>query len=122
MAVWEILAPKYKNIHHKKWKNAAIITIGPEWKDEVDQAEFNEKKFDYGTKLAVSAITNILTENIAEAKCPADWWQHFKKRWFPFWALKKFPVKYKTIDIFRLYPMATLQDKNAIFKYKTREE
>ena len=28
-------------------------------------------------------------------KCewPADWWQHFKKRWFPRWALRRWPVR-----------------------------
>jgi len=25
---------------------------------------------------------------------PADWWQHFKERWFPNWLEQKFPVRY----------------------------
>lgn len=24
---------------------------------------------------------------------PADWWQHFKQRWFPAWALERWPVR-----------------------------
>jgi hypothetical protein len=24
---------------------------------------------------------------------PATWWQHFKQRWFPRWALRRWPVK-----------------------------
>ncbi|HEU5276864.1 MAG TPA: hypothetical protein VFU97_24620 [Xanthobacteraceae bacterium] len=24
---------------------------------------------------------------------PTDWWQHFKQRWFPAWALKRWPVR-----------------------------
>jgi hypothetical protein len=24
---------------------------------------------------------------------PADWWQHFKQRWFPCWALRRWPCK-----------------------------
>lgn len=24
---------------------------------------------------------------------PADWWQHLKERWFPQWALKRWPVR-----------------------------
>lgn len=27
---------------------------------------------------------------------PADWWQHFKDRWFPHWLRKRFPVQYRT--------------------------
>ncbi len=31
-------------------------------------------------------------------KYPLDWWQAFKKQWFPRWLLKKFPVMYRTIE------------------------
>lgn len=30
---------------------------------------------------------------------PADWLQAFKERWFPVWALKRWPVAYRRIDI-----------------------
>jgi hypothetical protein len=30
---------------------------------------------------------------------PEDWWQAFKERWFPGWALKRWPVKYRTIHV-----------------------
>lgn len=32
---------------------------------------------------------------------PADWWQAFKERWFPNWVLRRWPVRYETIDIDR---------------------
>lgn len=25
---------------------------------------------------------------------PADWWEHFKERWFPDWAKQRWPVRY----------------------------
>jgi hypothetical protein len=28
---------------------------------------------------------------------PETWWEHFKQRWLPKWALKRWPVKYKVI-------------------------
>ena len=28
-----------------------------------------------------------------EVKSPANWWEHFKLRWFPSWALKRWPVE-----------------------------
>ena len=39
-------------------------------------------------------------------KHPSDWWQSLKERWFPLWALKRWPVKYTVHDIsFKvLYP------------------
>ena len=36
---------------------------------------------------------------------PADWWQAVKERWFPAWALRRWPVKYQrwTLDVKVLY-------------------
>lgn len=33
----------------------------------------------------------IFAEDVgtAKVKYPRDWWQHFKERWFPKWALEK---------------------------------
>lgn len=30
---------------------------------------------------------------------PADWWQHVKQRWFPAWALRRWPARTRTIDV-----------------------
>lgn len=37
---------------------------------------------------------------------PADWWQAFKKQYFPAWLLKRFPVKMEsvTISLDAIYP------------------
>ena len=32
---------------------------------------------------------------------PEDWWQAFKERWFPNWWLRRWPVRYKEIDVER---------------------
>jgi hypothetical protein len=29
---------------------------------------------------------------------PANWWQHFKQRWFPAWALDRWPVRLRTVN------------------------
>lgn len=31
-------------------------------------------------------------------KVPANWWQHFKQRWFPAWALTRWPVLFEHYD------------------------
>jgi hypothetical protein len=37
---------------------------------------------------------------------PLDWWEHFKERWFPVWALRRWPVRYHrhTSTGWHLYP------------------
>ena len=39
-------------------------------------------------------------------KAPSDWWEAVKERWFPAWALKRWPVCYRvdTINVLALYP------------------
>lgn len=32
-----------------------------------------------------------------QVKFPADWWQAFKARWFPAWALRRWPVVHTTV-------------------------
>lgn len=34
-----------------------------------------------------------------EERYPADWWQAVKERWFPAWAIKRWPVNYKVISV-----------------------
>lgn len=30
---------------------------------------------------------------------PATWWEHFKERFFPAWALERWPVRYREINV-----------------------
>lgn len=41
-----------------------------------------------------SYIARRLLERV-EVQWPADWWQHFKERWSPEWALRRWPVRYE---------------------------
>jgi hypothetical protein len=40
-----------------------------------------------------------------EIKYPADWWQHFKQRWFSQWLLRRYPVQYAVsrVDAYFVY-------------------
>ena len=44
------------------------------------------------------------------SRYPSDWWQHFKQRWFPRWALRRWPVRLKhdlqevTLSKYTFYP------------------
>lgn len=49
--------------------------------------------------IAVRVVQGLLAERIDEISetYPADWWQALKERWFPHWALKRWPVQNKTV-------------------------
>ena len=44
---------------------------------------------------------------------PADWWQHFKQRWFPAWALRRWPVlnTVRTMKLMGFYPELLGRDR-----------
>ena len=41
---------------------------------------------------------------------PANWWEHFKQRWFPKWALKRWPVLFVTYDAVTYLPQVPIPD------------
>lgn len=49
-----------------------------------------------------------------KVEVPADWWQHLKQRWFPAWALRRWPARMRTIDVrvTRLCPHIKLDERN----------
>jgi hypothetical protein len=55
------------------------------WEDEVLRSMV------FRLKLAVAAKEII--KQTHEISYPSDWWQHLKQRWFPMWALRRWPVK-----------------------------
>lgn len=45
---------------------------------------------------------------------PADWWQALKDRWFPWWLLRRYPVRRTSVrfDVKAVYPTLTFQLPN----------
>ena len=72
-------------------------------RDVVDQMLYEMRVFvwaeDLGENIQVVAVEQ-----------PADWWQHFKERWFPAWLLRRFPVRMEKfphpvkVEAFAVYP------------------
>lgn len=69
-----------------------------------------QRRVDLGMGITVTptpkeTVADVLAEaakTVAEARLvqrtvswPKDWWEHFKLRWFPFWALARWPVKFE---------------------------
>lgn len=48
-----------------------------------------------------------------ECEWPADWWQAFKGRWFPDWALARWPVRHDgaTLEARAMYPKVSMPDE-----------
>jgi len=44
---------------------------------------------------------------------PKDWWEHLKERWFPKWALKKWPVRYEKYEIWEAFPEVAMPPDHA---------
>jgi len=53
----------------------------------------------------------IAGQNLRTIYYPKDWWQAFKERWFPKKFKEWWPVEYKIIDIYALYPSIAMPDK-----------
>lgn len=47
-----------------------------------------------------------------EFRAPADWWEAFKERWLPRWALRRWPIRYREerYQAFRYLPAIALPD------------
>jgi len=58
-----------------------------------------------GGQLAFKIIGTVaLWREQRMLEVPANWWEHFKQRWFPAWALKRWPVLTKHYDAAVILP------------------
>lgn len=56
----------------------------------------------------IRGLYRFLSKEEIEAVYPTDWWQAFKERWFPYWLLRRYPVRYTKIVAKHLFPEATV--------------
>lgn len=92
--------------------------IGPEFlSDATIDARINEEV----ETLCVRLMTRVYSERIGNVavSCPTDWWQHFKQRWFPGWALKRWPVvlDVQRFDVRAMFPGFKPPDKFGPVEY-----
>jgi len=66
---------------------------------------FYEERF-YAMVLEMKACVLHEPQDEYVISWPENWWEHFKDRWFPKWAKKKWPIKREAhrIKISLLYP------------------
>jgi len=98
--------PHYVNLEQLKW---ALIKVLNE--KEINAIVDISEHFSFiAGEIAIRAYGHVWAEEKSvqrkEIKYPADWRQHFKLRWFPQWALNKWPVKItsEVLDVKCIYP------------------
>lgn len=51
------------------------------------------------SKLEATAVRASRTRNVqTHERIPLTWWDHFKLRWFPAWAERRWPCEFRTIE------------------------
>ena len=72
----------------------------------------------------VLELTAYIQKKDKALDVPLAWWDHFKLTHFPSWLLKRFPAKYRTIDVRTLFPHlpAEITDKAHCYTYLKKEE
>ena len=67
----------------------------------IDRDEFVERFDD----LVVRRLRAYLYgRELGQLELPADWWQDFKLRWFPKWALARWPARMRRLNVTALFP------------------
>lgn len=97
-----------------------------------DERFFNEPDVDISTyaswmysQYAVRIKDYVWAERLEtqEIRCPIDWKEAFKERWFPKWWLNKWPVKYvkKVIEAKALYPTLKMASHKPVIQITQTE-
>ena len=73
-----------------------------------EMAAFNNLRSDQMTDYLTGRIVTTFKVELAgknekvdvysTQRAPASWWDHFKYRWFPSWALDRWPVEYEVFN------------------------
>jgi len=96
----------YREVVLEKIKMSAQVAIDPLL---LEVHVGVEEQIGFFTDTVFLAIRGLVLGETIQTKTiryPADWWQAFKARWFPVWALLRWPVEYTThvIDVKAYYP------------------
>ena len=76
-----------------------------EWRYDLEAMVVRLRKYVWSERLADETV-----------RWPATWWDAFKDRWFPRWALRRWPVRWKHADftIYRGYPDLVMPERQSV--------
>lgn len=76
--------------------------------------------------LIVPIVQELLRPEVVQAKWPADWWQAFKERWFPMWALRRWPVRchelHREIERYKVCPHLAVDPQRKHISFMCQDE
>jgi len=89
------------------------------------EADVSFEESTYTRNFVLQITQTVCSENagFVEVEYPIDWWEAIKERWFPDWALKRWPVKYKkvTVKAKAFYPNVFIPEERYFIRL-TKEE
>lgn len=73
--------------------------------------------------MTLSAMVMGEKQTVQLEKVPLNWWEHLKERWYPNWAIDRWPVKTRSImvDTQVLYPYlnVSLPNEDSVILFNT---
>lgn len=71
--------------------------------------------------LTKSLVAGDTIEEMHSAAYPADWWQHFKQRWYPASWIRRWPVAMKSLElpakVIRMCPHVDIPNSERHFRW-----
>jgi len=98
--VHEVMVKRLRFICKKRIPKGVLSTV---------KIEFYRDKF--LDELVFQWRAVVAGQGLRTIRYPKDWWQAFKERWLPKIFRKWWPVEYKIIDIYALYPSIAMPNK-----------
>ncbi len=77
--------------------------------------------YDMTKDMVASLTVRMPAEKIFDFKMESSAWQLFKKKWFPKWLLKKYPIRYSVMTGYLLHPEISTKpsDKKLYYAVQT---
>lgn len=66
--------------------------------------------------MVYSMWMDVFGRRLLSIKAPDTWWDAFKERWFPRWALRQSPVVYRRWDLVALQPFFRAPDEQSVLR------
>lgn len=95
-------APMMETIEYELQRFSASVYFAPE---VLHRMEMHHVAMEAGRGTVLKIVGAVATwRQERMLKVPANWWEHFKQRWYPKWALKRWPVLYEWYDAAVILP------------------
>lgn len=103
---------------------AAAVQLNPEMMQQ-SKIEVSDQVGYYANMLVMRMTSMIWSRHVGDhvVRYPANWWQAFKQRFFPYWARQRWPVLETTVVVtaYHDYPGLVIHNREPRLHYRQRE-